>query len=308
MKVGANSVIIINNLSNGQDDFFLIEIKREEKRSINIVIDGGNSGKKCYDMFDKLSVEHIDYIVLTHIDNDHIQGLLKILNNNIDKYKDFIIVYNKFTEGMISYKQAEKFENLIGSHEIIVSYKDYQQSRGEIIFLSVEQRKKLQHTNDEIIITFLSPTKDKVKNLYNYYRYYKNKGGLKSDNSEIINRSSIMFLLEYKETSVLMTGDGYISDIMPYINELVGDKTLHSIKKLELIKIPHHGSKSNNLDLEQLLEKIKCDKFIITNGDNGNVKLEIELKRALANKIVYSSAECSKYSDLKVQIQNRIVL
>ena len=109
-----------------------------------------------------------------------------------------------------------------------------------------------------------------------------------------------MFILEYNEKAVLMTGDGYISDIMPFIDILSDDKLTHNtIKKLDLIKIPHHGSKENNKQLDGLLEKMDCNKFIITNSSNGNVKIENDLIEILRYKEVYVSEECEKYNGLK---------
>lgn len=234
-------MIEIQNLSSGQEDFFFIKI---EEKGINILVDGGKSGTRSNQILKDLSEkkQRIDYIVLTHIDRDHIQGLLKILKSEYkDICEDAIIVYNKFTEGIISYKQAEEFENLIKGHEVIVSYQEYQDNTGGIRFFGVEQRKKLCHT-DGIYFTFLSPSRERVEQLYSYYEYYKKNDATKSDNSKIVNRSSIMFILEYKGAAILMTGDGTLSDIIPHINTLSEDRLVQPIKEFQVIKLPHHGS------------------------------------------------------------------
>lgn len=302
-------MIVINNLSNGQEDMFLISIQRENIPEIKILIDGGKSKKRCIDQLNALSFKHLDYIFLTHIDNDHAQGLLKILDSNQDEYKDTIIVYNKFVNGNISYKQAEKFEKMIENREVIVSYKEYQHNMGDLVFLSVEQRKKLQYDKEKIYITFLSPSKDKINMLYSYYSYYKKNSKIHHNNAKIVNSSSIMFIIEYQNTAILMTGDGYIMDIVGYISDLSDNNlTLYPIKKFNLIKIPHHGSKANNEGLRQLLSKTPCEKFIITNEDKGNIKIEDEIKNVLKEKQIYSSTSCCKYTGLDIKITNKIEL
>ena len=145
----------IKNLSKGQEDFFIITIEKEEMQEINILVDGGKSGSRCVKETIESGVKKIDYIVLTHIDSDHIQGLLMLLKK-YENYNDTIIIYNKFINGLISYRQAEKFEKLIEKKEIIVSYKEYQDNSGMINFLSVNQRKKLVLDNKKVYFTFFA--------------------------------------------------------------------------------------------------------------------------------------------------------
>lgn len=299
----------IRNLSNGQEDIFLFTIDRKignNSSEINILVDGGNNGIRCVNEIKDLGLTKLDYIVLTHIDNDHIQGILMILRT-IKEFKDTIIVYNKFVNGLVSYTQAEKFERLIEKKEVIVSYKEYQDNSGEITFLSVDQRRKMRYDNDRVYITFLSPDRDKVKKLYDFYDFYKTTGRKQSYDAEIVNRSSIIFILEYQQNAILMTGDGYISDILSSIEQLSNStQTVHPIKHFDLIKIPHHGSKANNSELAQLVQYIPCDKFVITNENSGSVKISEELKEVLLKKELYISEECEKCEGMCVIVTKEI--
>ena len=281
-------MIKLYNFSEGQEDAFLISI---ENKKLNILVDGGNGSNDIANKLKQNKIENIDYIVLTHIDQDHINGLIKLLEK--ENFSDFIIVYNKFIDGNISFRQAECFEKIIKGFECIVSYKNYQYSKGEIIFLSVEQRKLLEKKENEIYFTFFSPNRDKVKNLYD--KYTSNHSG-----NDVINRSSIIFLLEYKNDSILMTGDGYISDIVDISRNLADDEIVYSpVKKINLIKIPHHGSELNNEKLNDLLNIIECEKFIITNKfinyNNSDVVIKENLITTLEKKYIFSSSYSGIY-------------
>ena len=302
-------MIIIYNLSKGQEDMFLINIKNE----INILVDSGNSQKKCEEKLQGIDLNEnnkLDYIILTHIDQDHIKGLLGLLKDRKDICENTVMVYNKFINGLISYRQAEAFDKLINGHQVIVSYKEYQDNTGDIIFLSVKQRQKCKIGKGKIYITFLNPSKEKVEELYQNYKYWKKKEKKKSNDAKVVNRSSIIFILEYNEKAILMTGDGYISDIITFI-EILSDNELTCvpIKKLDLIKIPHHGSKENNKKLDKILERMSCEKFIITNSTEGNVNIEDELIRMLKNKEIYVSEECNKYDGLfNLRTEGKIIM
>lgn len=300
-------MLTIYNLSDGQEDMFLINIEN----NVRILIDSGNTMEDCKRKIKELNekennVDMIDYIVLTHIDQDHIRGFLRLLK---DEYDDTVVIYNKFINGLISYKQAEKFEKLIRGHKVVVSYKEYQDNFGDVIFLSPEQRRKYKIKKEEIYITFLNPPKEKIEELYQNYQYYKKTGKKMSNDTKVVNGSSIIFILEYDGKAILMSGDGYIADIIPFI-EILSDekKTYCPINKLDLIKIPHHGSKDNNEKLDKLLEKMNCNKFIITNGDKGNVKIENGLKEILKDKEVYASDNCDKYGELTIKTKCKITI
>ncbi len=307
-------MIRFNNFSEGQEDFFLIEIDDKENTT-NILVDGGIDPEKCLNHIQKDVKGKLDYIILTHIDQDHIKGLLKLLDNDVvkDRVKDAVFVYNKFTTGIISYRQAEKFEELIKGREIICSYREYQYNSGKAIFLSAEQRRKLpKKEKSQIYITFLSPTDRKqIELLYDYYQQYKEKHKNPSGNEYVVNKSSIMCLIEFEEALLLMTGDGYLKDILPTIEMLKSSRTICPLSKNALIKIPHHGSEENNKGLEEIIKLIPCEKFILTNVEeesrskNNAVKIADYILGLSQEKTIYSN---SKYEGLNAEDQKPIKL
>lgn len=294
-----SGMIDFYNLSKGQEDAFVIKIKRDSDEIV-LLVDGGKNKDYINDL-KSLEINKIDYIVLTHVDNDHIKGLIKLLEQNFC-CDDATIIYNKFVNGLISYRQAERFEKLIKNKSIIVSYLDYQDKKSaDIIFLSAEQRKKLVKNDDEIYFTFLGPSKNEVENLYSAYEYYKKFNKLKSNNAEIVNKSSIMFMLEYKENTIVMLGDGYISDINSKLQILTdSNQTYCSVEKISLLKIPHHGSENNNMGIQTPICKL-CNDYVLTTTELGDVEIGQALIENLINKKIYVSNKLSAIAKLNLE-------
>lgn len=294
------------NLSKKQEDAFVIKIKRDSDEIVLLVDGGQNSG--YIDDLKKLEINRIDYIVLTHIDQDHIKGFIKLLEQNFC-CDDATIVYNKFVNGLISYKQAERFEELIKNKSVIVSYLDYQEAKSDdIIFLSVEQRKKLVKDDDEIYFTFLGPSKKEVEHLYSAYEYYiehKRKKKISND-AVIVNKSSIMFMLEYNKNTILMLGDGFISDVNSKLQILTDSiKTYCCIEKISLLKIPHHGSEENNIGIQTYISGL-CNNYVLTASESGNVAIKKELKNNLKDKNIYVSNNKSDNDKLNLDNDHNV--
>lgn len=129
----------------------------------------------------------------------------------------------------------------------------------------------------------------------------------------MVNKSSIMCLVEYEETLLLMAGDGYFKDILPTFEILTGSQTICPILMNVLIKISHHGSSDNNEGLEEIIEITQCDKFVITNVEeaqrNGKNSVKVadyilELSKN-SSVSVYSNSD---YNGLKITKEQSISL
>jgi len=76
------------------------------------------------------------------------------------------------------------------------------------------------------------------------------------------NKSSISVLLEYNGTRLLMTGDQHAPDLLEALNLISPDDPV----KVDVFKVPHHGSTSNVTT--ELIKKIETDKYLISTGGN----------------------------------------
>lgn len=298
----------------------------------NILIDGGNGTRGLSKINEKLEeLKTLDGIIVTHVDNDHIGGVLKFIEdiNNIkdklkkrkklfflEEVKEFFVIFNKFDDNLISYKQGRNlqdqlisFKNALGlfCRKKCKLLKSYDIAKaivlgGEIpiIVHSVSTRPKVDLIdNSKAYITILTPSKeDVIKNMVNWNEYEINN---KKSNAEIINKASISFLLEYADKKILMSGDAYIKDILNNL-ELIGrDK----ISKIDLIKLPHHGSYENNIELNELLINYNCRQAFVCADGSYN----------LPDKRVIEEADCEiactsdlRKDYLKIDKKNEYIL
>ncbi len=277
-------------LKAGNGDCILISVNNQ---SINILIDGGLS--KTYNMQLKKKLEsikkknsYLDLVVLTHYDNDHIGGILKLLENEKEAIKngkktiikelwfnsfDNALVNSYTTSNQTSARQQIKFDKYIKE---LIPYIKYQSK------ISIDNIKEIfLGKNNELKFTLLSPNKQKLDDLFTKFKKetidYKTSAHssdytlsidelatkeFKADGS-LTNGASIAFILEYKKLKFLFLGDAHIDLIVESLQNLGYSK--NNQLKLEFIKLSHHGS-SKNLNSE-FLDLVETSKFIIlTNG------------------------------------------
>ncbi len=81
------------------------------------------------------------------------------------------------------------------------------------------------------------------------------------------NGSSIMLLAEYREQAVLLAADGHAPDLADSLVRLCAERQLASIP-LAAFKLPHHGS-AKNLS-RAVIEKVDCAQYIISTDGTGH--------------------------------------
>ncbi|MFY0632098.1 MAG: MBL fold metallo-hydrolase [Flavobacteriaceae bacterium] len=296
-------------------DCILISFKNKKNATKNILIDGGTGStytkkrkagdlkKEILTLIDKKQV--IDLLIITHIDDDHIGGILKMFEDK--KLDKSVIKKVWFNSGKLiaeNFEPKRKFEE----RDIKLSiYKDKNTSVGQgvrlddfLIDLGCWDRriikKGLIETFDNCKITVLSPNDTGLINLHRKWvrekpdsletsardtdyhlsmqKLIESEDIFKEDKS-IPNGSSIAFLLEIEDKRLLLLGDAHPN----IIAEALGELGYSNIKKLELdlFKISHHASKGNTN--KELLELIDCDTYVtLTNS----------LKHGLPDKVTFA--------------------
>lgn len=270
----------VENLSCGQADCFLINIENYLGDTCTILVDGNRQGKAnlLNTIVPRISnMEKLDYIVVTHVDNDHLGGILSLFQFNADtssiqrQLKDTIIIYNFVSQGEISYRQARSLEELLHGRRVINSFSiDYDNRNSMLKLLHPTRRNILKSTKEReknAYLTFLGPDKAGANAVARDYQRCKLTGA--SSNEEIINKNSITFLLEFAGKRMLFLGDAYLTDTVEVISNIEGTG---APLKITLIKVAHHGAKDNNALIGEFAQKHQCRKFIITGSVDWNKK------------------------------------
>lgn len=269
----------------------------------NILIDGGPSqtylrkgkkGKPDYGELHLLVQElrcqdlKIDLLILTHVDDDHIDGILSWIEDDSRAHE--IIGKVWFNSGKIIAEHLTMAEN--PELEISLDIKaDYKTSipQGATFNKWLEENNLIDGNLifggksieiGELKFDFLSPDIDKMNKLltlwkkedpnYNTTAKYGNysetlKECLAKDAFEeddrVANGSSIAFILTYKnQDKYLFLGDSHPGVVLKQLNELGYNKSNPLLVKF--VKISHHGSKANTSS--ELLKVIATDRYVIS--------------------------------------------
>lgn len=200
----------------GQGDGILLK----QEGGINLFIDGGSSSKKQLGKYvmvpamDYYGIEQIDYAFVSHLDADHISGVVELLE--MGKIKKVVI-------------SAYTAENDLKDSELMKYLND---ENTMIVTEGMELYQK------DLKIKILSPENDGT---------YENA-----------NESSMVMELSYHGKTMLFTGD---------IGEETETELLDKVSKdIDLLKVPHHGSKYSTS--EPFLDRIKPTNAVISCGNN----------------------------------------
>jgi ribonuclease BN (tRNA processing enzyme) len=278
-------------------------------RGKNILIDGGAAG--CY--YDanlneygqlrseiesiRLRKEKIDLLILTHIDNDHICGLLKWFQMD-DQASDLILsiwfnsgrvlshLFNEALNNDLRIAIESSVSPLTGVAEA-VDFEDFVSQRkiwDKTIWLS-----GMKFETPLFRIDVLSPEPEQLKKLVREYKAKlweqaftskktcdwtvdikaivneERKDDFKfSEDRSVKNGSSIAFILSAEGKRILFLGDAHPSVIVRGLNANGYDKG--NPLCVDLIKLSHHGSNANTNS--ELLSAVRTDCFVVsTNGE-----------------------------------------
>ena len=284
----------IKVLPAGSGDCILLSYGENQLKS-NILIDGGTGILSYHRLKDEIQMiadsgEFVDLLVLTHTDEDHIEGILNIYkDSDIDKsiikkiwFNSGRVVGRYLNEPNIPSEASIKIEfsekSSVGQGiELDDLLESYQLNRGEILA-------GYQEPIGGAIISVLSPEINGIKKFFPKWKYeqrtdtylghktdyhlslkelYK-KNKFKKDNS-FANQSSIAFLFEYEGYKALLLGDADPSVVVNSLRKYHGIKEGNELH-VNVVKLSHHGSKGNTN--EKLLNHIRSKQFIISSDGN----------------------------------------
>ena len=256
----------------------------------NILIDGGLKDYNIEIEPHLRDVKQLDLVVLTHIDNDHICGLIDLVRDDNHNHKIQELWFNAYEKIKIPANSNEiGFGSGIFFEKLLKDKGLYNKHKSNIF---LENSKKEFEIND-IKIKLLSPTKKDLDKLIEEWDdkqtsrpCTKEQGNREISSSSSLddeqsmqwlienrtygqdgsskNRSSIAFILEYQDKKYLFLGDAKIQVITKSLEKSYGVNKDNPID-FEFIKLSHHGSK-NNIN-KKFLDVVRTDTFVtLTNG------------------------------------------
>lgn len=176
----------------------------------DLLIDGGpnDSVVSCLGRHMPFWDKTIDLVLLTHPENDHLNGLLSV----ISRYHVGSFVHSNIENATDGYS---KLKELLGRHRIQERFV----MRGDSISIGSAVLHVLWPSQDQL--TRMNPRETVL--------------GASTDH---VNDGSVVFLLRYGSFDGFFPGDADIRVETQYVGTKLADESL------ELLKVPHHGSKT----------------------------------------------------------------
>ena len=297
-------------------DCIIIEFG-DQKMIHRIIIDSGDS-RKCntplgnYIKEVKKENQIIDLMVLTHYDDDHINGFLALLENSIiDSALVKKVWMNYGTELSKTVKSTDVLKFTVTEKNCKTTA-----DRGKDFYNYLNEKgielKSVTYSNQELSVEgarfiILSPSLKQIKRMLrevkkiddrvipfdNEESILKTAGSNKdfddsidtvlsqpfNEDNRVANCSSIAFIFEYNNHRILFLGDSAPSQIVTALEER-GYSNSNKLK-LDYCKLSHHGSNYNTSD--ELIKLLDCQNYIICSNWSGDRPGKQCLSRVVVN-------------------------
>jgi beta-lactamase superfamily II metal-dependent hydrolase len=283
----------IEMLPAAQGDCLWIEYGQKAKPR-RILIDGGTTGsiKPLVEKVKALPAgsRTLELLVVTHVDADHIAGVLKFLGTpqlGLTVREIWFNAYKHLLDKDETFGPAQG-EQL--SADIVAGKVPWNTKfKGRAVKVPDKGPLPVKKFDGGLELVVLGPTMEKLRILKPKWIEECKKAGIipgkpkavprppalepfgpinvdtladvkfKEDGTEA-NGSSILLLLRYDGMSILLGADGHPSVIEAGLERLSGNKRL----KLDAYKVAHHGSK-NNVN-RSLLDRLDCSRYLVSSN------------------------------------------
>lgn len=247
----------------------------------------------------------LDLLVVTHIDADHIEGVIKLLGDSEMQFPIDDLWYNGYTQ--LTSAENFSFGALQGEYlSALIETRKLPWNRrfdgGPVVTAAGEADLPVIDLPGGCRLTLLSPTPVQTRNLRLRWDKELAEAGLEPDSTEeamarlqgsrlrsdlsfdtkgpdvaalsakpfkedttVANGSSIAFLLEYEGKRCLLAGDAHPGVLETAVARLLAKQGGDRLK-LDAFKLPHHGSKHNLSP--SLLKLLDCRQYLVS-SDGG---------------------------------------
>jgi beta-lactamase superfamily II metal-dependent hydrolase len=241
---------------------------------------------------------HFELLVITHIDADHIGGVISLLQDQALGVTFGDVWFNGYAQLQLAGAargavQAETLSAILTVRQLPWNAA----FNGGFIAVPEDAPLPLRRLRSGLRLTLLSPTRRELIDLVPRWEHEVAKAGLapgagvdqpdtllgrgevdldepngplepeqlaaefsRPDSGEP-NGSSIAFLAEFRGRGILLSGDAYASTLARSIGRLAAERGLERLP-LAALKLPHHGSQGNVT--QELLERVSCRRYLVS--------------------------------------------
>lgn len=300
-------------------DCIIISYGKEKEH--NIIVDGGQ-GRLCFRQLSayvnsvKSAGNKIDLLILTHIDSDHIDGIVRLLSQKDFDFSMIKEIWFDFGNDLQDIFEVSGSNNKVCLYDnsVEISWKQGVELEEKIQTEGIRRRivTKLEKISvGDTSITILSPSKEVLKKLSEQGKEDKKETteiAYNNDYQESIielnrreqdrkvsltNKSSIACLLEVEKVKILLLGDAAAEEIVKSLMELGYSK--NNKLKVDFCKIAHHASRHNTSN--ELIQMLECSNYIISTRQTPKGRPS---KECLSRIICNSSKEVCFYCNYEL--------
>jgi len=230
-----------------------------------LLVDGGmpsalDAGLGRYARAQPAAHLNVDIAVVTHIDLDHIGGMIEALRDGLVESPN--VWFNGLDEIRSAIRGPRQGDELSA---LIPGERRNLDAKGGAIMVPDAGQLPVFEIADGARCTLLGPTlerlvaleqswgsgkrggsEDPIDDLLHRLGDDLERGATKSFGSDhsVANGSSIAFLFEYGGTALLLTGDAFAPDLQRSIGRLLDERKVPRLE-VDLFKLAHHGSMNN---------------------------------------------------------------
>lgn len=282
------SVFRVTMLPASEGDCLILSYGPNEDGLRHIVIDGGRKAtwpglKKALEAIAARG-ENVELLVLSHIDADHIDGLLKLAETPALPLTPKAVWYNGFDQlkGLTppgglqpsGFRAADAYTKALSAKGWALNT----EFDGKAIF--VEDR-PAPFDFAGLMLTLVSPSRAKLWKLWTQWQTWRDTHpigvtplgkrqmpatldvealcGPSPLDGTAPNGSSIAFIAEYDGRRVLLGADAHPDVLLTALTALAAGQERY---RVELVKLPHHGSRANVT--AKMLGKLDCKRFAVS--------------------------------------------
>lgn len=265
-----------------------IWLRYGKKSKGNIIIDSGTAtkSKEFSNIIESINKynEVVDLLVLTHIDDDHINGFKKYIAKSDVKIIKEVWFHGNGVKAYASIaphsaEGAKELSDIMDAKKMSVNhnvFKGYKKTINDaelfILTPTPEDVLKVATTIDK----YITPHGVGVHNqdldwIYENDKYIR-------DTSDT-NAASISFVFSYEGKNIAFLGDAHAEDIISSKNNFFDGIDM------DLVKLPHHGS-SHNITAE-LIKCLGCNYFIVSTNQPIDKKTIARVVHSVEKPTIY---------------------